>query len=76
MDSKLPALCLANMKQLIQSAAQNSSVQFEKSPERICSQIAGGMVTTHLDSCFGYDITNFHLRHEGFFLFYKVSILH
>jgi hypothetical protein len=57
-DANLPAKCLTDMTQLIQKAARNSSAQFEKDPAGTCNQIAGEVVITRLESCFGYDVTN------------------
>jgi hypothetical protein len=63
-DASLPAKCIADMTQLVQTAARNSSAQFEGDPTGTCNQIAGEIVVTHLESCFGYDVKNVHPRRK------------
>jgi len=63
-DDKLPAKCLADMKELVQRAARNESAHFVRNPTGACGQIAGELVVTNLESCFGYNIQNVHPRRE------------
>lgn len=63
-DGNLPAKCIADMTQLVQTAARNGSAQFQKDAAGTCYQIAGEIVTTNLESCFGYDVTNVHPRRK------------
>lgn len=63
-DDKLPAKCLADMKVLVQRAARNESARFARDPTGACGQIAGELVVTNLESCFGYNIQNVHPRRE------------
>lgn len=63
-DANLPATCIADMTQLVQAAARNGSAQFASDPTGTCNQIAGEIVVTHLESCFGYDVKNVHPRRE------------
>lgn len=63
-DDKLPAKCLADMKELVQRTARNESAHFARDPTGACSQIAGELVVTNFESCFGYNIQNVHPRRE------------